>query len=103
MNNRPELFSLQEVQPGHFLLKGELTFRSAQAALRQVDEAFDAYPRVTFDLGDISRADSAGVGIMLAWLARVRQTGSRLTFVNMPEQLMAIAHVAGVDSLLRSD
>lgn len=103
MSSRTELFALQEQDAGRFLLRGELTFRSAQSALHQADDAFDALPRVVFDLAGISRADSAGVGIMLAWLARARETGSRLEFVNMPEQLVAIAHVAGVDGMLRSD
>lgn len=95
------LFTLAEDGAGRFLLQGELTFRSAQSALHQVDDVFHEFPQVVFDLAGITRADSAGVGIMLAWLGRARCSGSHLEFVNLPEQLVAIAHVAGVDGMLR--
>ena len=73
------------------------------SALRQAAAVFGEYGHVVFDLAGIVRADSAGVGIMVTWRGQASQKRSHLEFVNLPEQLMAIAHVAGVDGMLRSD
>jgi phospholipid transport system transporter-binding protein len=99
VNNSPT-FELTEPAPGHFLLSGELSFDSVGKALKLTAKMFLVPAKVTIDLGGIERADSAGLALMIEWMRRAREGGASLKFANIPEQLLAMARVAGVDQII---
>jgi phospholipid transport system transporter-binding protein len=76
-----------------------LTFQNAQAALAQGCAALSAGETV-FDLGGIRAVDSSGVALMLAWQRRAQAQGRKLTFVNVPANVDALARLYGVDGLI---
>ncbi len=76
-----------------------LTFQSAPAALEQGCAAIAA-GETEFDLGGIKAADSSGIALLLAWQRRALAAGQRLTFVNVPENVLKLAALYGVDGLL---
>lgn len=86
---------------GTFELKGPLTFATVPqliahgAAWREARAAED----ITIDMGQISKADSAGLALMVEWLRLGRETGSALRFVNIPEQLRRLIRVSGLENL----
>lgn len=51
---------------------------------------------LTVDLKAVSRADSAGLALMLEWLRRTRAAGRELHFVNVPEQVRHLIEVSGL-------
>jgi phospholipid transport system transporter-binding protein len=76
-----------------------LTFQNAQAALEQGCAALSAGETV-FDLGGIRAVDSSGVALMLAWQRRAQAQGRKLTFINVPANVDALARLYGVDGLI---
>lgn len=99
------LFFLVEQQPGNFSMGGELTFKSANRVLEKTARLFDkrnsaSHPAVTLDLSGIARADSAGLALILEWCKQSAANGQELHFANIPQQLQAIARVAGVDAII---
>ena len=76
-----------------------LTFQSARAALEQGCKAIAAGETV-FDLGGVKNADSAGVAVMLAWQRKAHAAGQRLTYTNVPANLVSLVGLYGVDPLL---
>jgi phospholipid transport system transporter-binding protein len=76
-----------------------LSFQTARAALAQGAAAIDAGETV-FDLGGVKSADSSGVALMLAWQRRARAAGRSLSFINVPPNLVTLAGLYGVDTLL---
>ncbi len=98
------LFEINQEQPGRFKLEGELSFVSVIAAMKKTSDFF-ATPtqKMVFDLAGITKADSAGLALLLEWLRLASQTGVDLHYVNLPSQLLAMAHVAGVDDILIID
>jgi phospholipid transport system transporter-binding protein len=76
-----------------------LTFQNAQAALEQGCAALSAGETV-FDLGGIRAVDSSGLALMLAWQRRAQAQGRKLTFVNVPANVDALARLYGVDGLI---
>ena len=86
---------------GRVSLSGQLTFDSVidlqgreEALLAGSDE------RLEVDLGQVSRSDSAGLALLVAWLRSARKMGKSITFLNVPKQLRAIAAVSGLEALL---
>ena len=52
---------------------------------------------LTFDLGGIEAADSAGLALLVAWQRTARREGGRIHFRGTPAALRAIAGLSGVD------
>lgn len=74
---------------------GELSFGSATALLDQIDPAAG-----TLDLAQVTRADSAGIALLLELTRRARAAKAPLAIVNANPQIVSLAKFFGVDSLL---
>jgi phospholipid transport system transporter-binding protein len=93
---------ISEPSPGRVVVAGELTFASAREA-RQLGilvlESSRA-DRIVVDCSALTRADSAGLAVLLDWLAWGRRQSRPLSLTNLPESLVAIARISEVDTLL---
>jgi phospholipid transport system transporter-binding protein len=52
------------------------------------------------DLSGVTHADSAGVALLIEWVAALRDTGREIRFSAIPGQVLAIARLSGVDEFL---
>jgi len=52
------------------------------------------------DCSGVARADSAGLAVLLDWLAWGRRKSKPVTYENLPASLVAIAKISEVDGLL---
>lgn len=104
MKPPPFLFEIRQDGSGRFKLEGELSFVSVQAAMKKSVGIFaEPAEKRVIDLAGITKADSAGLALLLEWLRLASQHGVDLHYVNLPPQLLAMAHVAGVDEILIID
>jgi phospholipid transport system transporter-binding protein len=91
-----------ESAPGRVSVGGELSFATAREA-RQLGllvlEGSRA-DRLVVDCGGVTRADSAGLAVLLDWLAWGRRRSRPLALENLPPALVAIARISEVDELL---
>ena len=94
--------SISEPTSGRVVVTGELTFGTASEA-RQVGilvlESSRA-ERIVVDCAAVTRADSAGLAVLLDWLAWGRRRSRPLSLQNLPASLVAIARISEVDGLL---
>lgn len=94
--------SISEPTSGRVVVTGELTFGTAREA-RQIGilvlESSQAQ-RIVVDCSAVTRADSAGLAVLLDWLAWGRRRSRPLSLQNLPESLVAIARISEVDGLL---
>ena len=94
--------SISEPTSGRVVVTGELTFGTAREA-RQVGilvlESSRA-ERIVVDCAAVTRADSAGLAVLLDWLAWGRRRSKPLSLQNLPASLIAIARISEVDGLL---
>ncbi|MFM8333463.1 MAG: lipid asymmetry maintenance protein MlaB, partial [Candidatus Methylumidiphilus sp.] len=79
------------------------SFASVEAALRKTANFFTEPKRIVFDLAGVAKADSAGLALLLEWLGQAADADVELHYANLPRQLLAMAHVAGVDEILLID
>jgi phospholipid transport system transporter-binding protein len=55
---------------------------------------------IVIDLSAISRVDSAGLALLIDWLAWARAAGRVLRFASPPGALLALARLSDVEALL---
>jgi phospholipid transport system transporter-binding protein len=93
---------ISEAAAGRVTVTGELTFASAREA-RQLGVLVlegSRAERIVIDCGGVTRADSAGLAVLLDWLAWGRRKSRVVTLENLPPSLVAIARISEVDGLL---
>jgi phospholipid transport system transporter-binding protein len=93
---------LTESSPGNFTARGPLTFATAKLARETGLAMFcaDGSKHFEVDCSGITASDSAGMTVLLDWLAFAKRNGHSLHYGNLPEQVQAIAHISDVLELL---
>lgn len=94
--------ALQESSPGNFAASGPLTFATARLARESGLAAFGATGsrEIHIDCTGISSSDSAGMTVLLDWLAFAKRSGRSMHFGSLPEQVQALARISDVLELL---
>ena len=96
-------FEIVVTAPGRFAARGTLTFANARSARSEgLHVLRTATARdLEVDCGGIAHSDSAGLAVLLDWLAAMKQEGRPLRFENLPSGLLAVARISGVDQMLQ--
>lgn len=84
------------------MVTGELTFASAREARQLGLLVLDSSraDRIVVDCSAVTKADSAGLAVLLDWLAWGRRKSRAVSLMNLPAALIAIARISEVDGLL---
>jgi phospholipid transport system transporter-binding protein len=94
-------FELNDLGEGRFELNGEMTFETAERILLASEEPFEQHTRIEVDLAGVTRADSAGLALLLEWITWANHTVREIRFLSMPERILAIARTTEVEQLLK--
>lgn len=93
---------ISEPTQGRIVVSGELTFATARDA-RQVGTLVlegSRAPELVIDCAGVTRGDSAGLAVLLDWLAWARRKSRPVRLEHLPASLVAIAKISEVDGLL---
>lgn len=83
-------------------LEGELSFARVSHWLAQADALVSgALSASGLDLGKVTRADSAGLALLLELTRRAKKQGRELNLRAAPPQLLQLATFFGLDGVLR--
>lgn len=77
-------------------LSGTLDFTSVVSLREQGLAAFGTAREVCLDLAQVGRANSAGLALLLEWLALARRRQVHLRILNLPESLAALARMSNL-------
>lgn len=97
------VFRLTAAAAGRFTAEGPLTFASARMARQLGLEALKGKgtePPVEIDCQGVTAADSAGLAVLLDWLALAKANGRALRYLHLPAGLTALAGISEVTSLI---
>jgi phospholipid transport system transporter-binding protein len=87
---------------GNVQVRGALTFATARrvraAALRLL--AVSGGPPLAVDCAAVTASDSAGLAVLLDWLALAKHRSRSIRFMNLPAPIRAVAHISEVEPLL---
>ena len=84
---------------GRWLLTGELGFATVPGLLDGAGRDL-AVSASEVDLAGVTRADSAGLALLIAWTRARNSTGKPIRFTHVPAQLLSIARVCGLEDIL---
>ena len=96
-------FAFESAGEGRFTMRGELSFNTVPRISVSVGDQLWKTDSVVLDLDGITRTDSAGLALLIEWIRSARQKNRKIVFHNMPEQMMVMARVVGLDRILPTD
>ena len=96
-------FVFEPAGEGCFTMRGELSFNTVPKVSASVGDRLWKTDSVILDLDGITRTDSAGLALLIEWIRSARRRNRKIVFRNIPEQMMVMAKVVGLDSLLPTD
>ncbi|WKJ90996.1 STAS domain-containing protein [Methylomonas montana] len=91
------VLSLTEQAPGHFTVEGNLTFANIDKQTLKSFKFLKGMDAICIDLAKVQTTDSAGLALMIEWIRLSRMGRVKLSFKNVPAQLMALAKLSGFD------
>jgi phospholipid transport system transporter-binding protein len=93
---------LSQQSAGRYCVTTELTFATV-AALRPLGLAALAQVpvgSVTIELAGVTQADSAGLALLVDWIAAARSCGAQLRYEGISPALRALARLSDVEDLV---
>jgi phospholipid transport system transporter-binding protein len=85
---------------GRLAIAGDLSFATIPRLWERWRSLGEGKQALDVDLRAVQRSDSAGLALLIAGLRHARQTGQSVRFFNIPEQMLAIARVSGLEDML---
>ena len=102
----PQARSVQvvEASPDRLNVSGALTFETAReayaAGLRTLRNGGGASSPLQVDCAGVNESDSAGLAVLIEWLAMATKAGRKVSFSNLPEGIRAAAEISDVTEIL---
>jgi phospholipid transport system transporter-binding protein len=93
-------FAIERIAPDRLKATGELSFATAAQALRAGIERIGRDGEQVVDLSGLTEGDSAGVAVLVEWIAAAAASGMGLRYENVPPQMLAIARISDLEDLL---
>ncbi len=92
---------LVNAAPGTYRLEGALSFATVSALRPRGLKLLQAPAgNITIDLSAVRAADSAGLALLIDWLAAARASHCTLCYVGAPAALLALAQLSDVAALI---
>lgn len=93
---------LQDLGDGRYRVEGPLDYFTTATILEESEEKFESYATIEVDLGGVTDCGSAGLALLLEWVNWAKNYVREIRFLNVPEQIQALADISEVDSFIRS-
>jgi phospholipid transport system transporter-binding protein len=102
-NSASASFEIAAAADGRSHVRGALTFATARRAREEGMQKFSSCGAraCEVDCSGITASDSAGLTVLLDWLAVAKRDGRSLRYLGLPENLLTVAKISGVDELLQ--
>lgn len=100
MSENHQDIRIERLENSHYLLTGVLSFDTISQLQEDIEPLTRQGSEIILDLSGISRVDSAGIVVLLEWMKMARGSGKQILFTNIPQQLLDIARVSDLDSIL---
>jgi phospholipid transport system transporter-binding protein len=93
--------TLNPQSDGSLKIVGDLTAATVPLLYKSGQQFVESAEKLLqMDLSDVGQADSAGLALLIDWLATAQQFGKGLRYVNLPPTLQSLAELSEVTGLL---
>lgn len=93
-------FSIAAVAPGRLEARGAMSYNTAARALTAGLNLIPHGEPCTICLAGVTEADSAGLAVLVEWLATARKRGASVRYEGIPPQILAVARISDLEELL---
>lgn len=93
-------WTLSRVEDQRTVLAGHLVFATVPEIWSRLEPLLRENTSLTLSLEGVSRADSAGLGLLVEGLQRGRELGNPLNFEAIPRSLWDLAGLCNISELL---
>ncbi len=90
-------FKLIKKDNGNYFAEGDLTFFTINKKTIKSFEFLKSTNGLCIDLTKVNHADSAGLALLIEWIKHSKLYQSKLSFINIPEQLLTLARLSGFE------
>jgi phospholipid transport system transporter-binding protein len=101
---QPQTVEVIGATPDRLDVRGALTFATARSAyeagLRALRKDGASNATMQVDLSGVTESDSAGLAVLIEWLAAGERAGRKVRFANLPDGIRAAAQISDVTSIL---
>jgi phospholipid transport system transporter-binding protein len=94
--------NIRKKNNNEFILKGELTYTSIDKNTINSIAFPEAAGKIILDLSQITKTDSAGLALLVEWKKAALHHHFLLQLENLPEQILMLARLNGVENLFVS-
>jgi phospholipid transport system transporter-binding protein len=93
--------SLESIASGQYRLSGAVTVANAATLQRQGLSAFAGERgHFSIDLAGVAPIDSAGLALLIDWMAAAQAAGASLSYLHLPVPARTLARLSEVETLL---
>jgi phospholipid transport system transporter-binding protein len=93
-------FEITAIAADRFEARGHLSYSTATRALKAGLALIPRGRSCTIDLSRVTEADSAGLAVLIEWLATARVRRSTVRYESIPAQILAVARISDIDDFL---
>lgn len=92
--------TLASSEDGQFRLSGALNFTTVAPLSEQIFGLIDQGDATKIDLSGVEHSNSAGVALLVESTRYAQAQNKSIQFVNMPEKMLAIVKLSGLEGIL---
>lgn len=88
--------------PSKICLTGELLFGTIMPLYHAGTEYINKYTQsnLEIDLSQVEKSDSSGLSLLLSWIKTAKQKKINVRFTHVPQYLLNLAKVCGIEDML---
>lgn len=91
--------ALSRSTEGRYCLVGEMTHQTVLSVMNK-NLHFSQQGKTVLDFSGVKRSDSAGLALMVHWARSAKQANASICFEQVPEKLLALAKMSGLNTIL---
>ena len=90
-------FNINKQNDENYFIEGDLTFFTLNKNIMKSFVFLKSKKKINIDLGGVNSADSAGLALIVEWIKQSKLYGTQLVLKNIPQQLLTLANLSGLD------
>jgi anti-anti-sigma factor len=95
-----DMNSIEVSDTNNINVNGELSFATAAELNRRgcvfIKQSFSP----VFDLSRVTFSDNSSVALLVAWIRYAKSKGKKISFINLPKQLLDLIEASGLRDIL---
>ncbi len=91
---------LMQQSPGHFHVMGPLTVVTVEPLLKKSKVLFEPLKAISLNFSAVTNVDSSSMALLLAWLRYAKIHKIDLKLSHLPQSMIDLSRVSGLDALL---